>query len=212
MKLNKWNLYFITATIITIAICIIQKSSVILSIISITGVIYSLLVTKNTKYAFIFGMINVANYGYILFTENIYGGFIYNVLYSLPMLVWGYINWGKKSKLKDSGIKKMDMKTKIISSILIFVTICIFGYILNILGSNNYVLDSVSTVLGYTGIYLMTNKYIEQWDIWVICNLANLTLWISLIITDLSNLPVVIMWLIYFINSLYGYITWNKKY
>ena len=212
MKISKFNIYFITVIIITTILCILQNSSVLLSITSITGVIYSLLVTKNTKYAFIFGIINVANYGYILFTENIYGGLIYNVLYSLPMLIWGYINWCKKSKLKNSGIKKMNKKTKIISFILVLIVICACSYTLNMLSSNNYILDSISTILGYVGIYLMTNKYIEQWNVWVICNLVNLILWISLTINDLSNIPVVIMWFIYFINSLYGYITWNKKY
>ena len=212
MKINKWNLYFIFVVVVTIILCLVQKSSFLLSVASISGVIYSLLVTKNTKFAFIFGIINIANYGYILFTENIFGGFIYNVLYSLPMLVWGYINWGKKSKLKDSGIKKMCTITKVILSLLVFVIICILSYILYKFGSDNYVLDSVSTVLGYVAIYLMTNKYIEQWDIWVICNLANLFLWVSLTINDLSNIPVLTMWFIYFINSLYGYITWNKKY
>lgn len=210
--MKKWNIYFILATFITVLLCIMQKSSLLLSISSITGVIYSLLIARNTKYAFIFGIINVATLGYILYIQNIYGGFLYNILYSLPMLIWGYVKWGKISNTKNSGIKKLKKKTKIIGVIILTVIIFIASYILYKLGSNNYILDASASILGYAGIYLMTNKYIEQWDVFVICNLANLGMWASITYYDMTNIPVFVMWLIYTLNSLYGYISWYRKY
>ena len=78
------------------------------------------------------------------------------------------------------------------------------------MGGNQVILDSITSVLGYIGIYLMSNKYIEQWSVWIIANLSNVILWIMLTIENMTNLPVFLMWMIYFINSVYGYLLWRK--
>lgn len=211
MKKNIWNIYFVIACLVVIFGSIYQNSSFILSISSLCGVIYSLLVAKNIKWSLFFGIVNVSTYGFILFEENIYGGFIYNVLYSLPMLLYGFYNWNKASKKKDLGIKKLDFSTKLIGTLFIFLAIYIYSLLLSYFGGENVLLDSVTSVLGYVGIYLLTNKYVEQWNIWIISNLVNTILWITLSFENISNLPLALMWLIYFINSFYGYISWHKK-
>ena len=57
----------------------------------------------------------------------------------------------------------------------------------------------------------MSNKYIEQWSVWMVANLVNTILWAVLTFKDISNLPVFLMWTIYFINSVYGYLLWKRK-
>lgn len=211
MKKNIWKIYFLTACVLIIICSIVQRSTILLTASSLFGVIYSLLVAKNNKYALIFGIINVSTYGYILLTESIYGGFIYNIFYSLPMLAYGLYNWNKASKKNNYGIKQLNKKTKIYVTIIMTLVIFIYCVVLDNLGSSNVVLDSITSVMGYAGIYLLSNKYVEQWDVWIISNLANLIMWITLSINDIANLPVTLMWFIYFINSFYGYVSWNKK-
>lgn len=211
MKKIIWKIYFIIACLVIIIGSIYQGSTLILSISSLCGVIYSLLVAKNVKWSLIFGIINVSSYGFILLDQNIFGGFIYNVLYSLPMLIYGFYNWNKSKDKEDSGIKYLSKEVKIIGTIFLMLAIYIYALVLSYLGGDNVILDSSTSVLGYVGIYLLTNKYVEQWNIWILSNLINLTLWIILTLEDLSNLPLALMWAIYFINSFYGYYLWNKK-
>lgn len=206
-----WKIYFVIACLIVVAGSVYQSSTLILTVASLCGVIYSLLVAKNIKWSLIFGIINVGTYGFILLGENIYGGFIYNVLYSLPMLIYGFFYWSKSNQEKESGIKKLNFNTKLMGSICIVITIIIYACVLNSFGGENILLDSSTSVLGYVGIYLLTNKYVEQWNIWILSNIINVILWVSLSIEDVSNTPLALMWIIYFINSFYGYISWNKK-
>lgn len=211
MKKNIWYIYFIISCLIVLIASISQHATLLMLISTLCGVIYSLLVAKNVKYSLLFGIVNVSTYGYILFTENIYGGFFINIFYSLPMLVYGYYNWNKASKKDDYGIKKLSTKTRERGSIAIVITILIYSIVLKLLGGSNILLDSISSILGYVGIYLLTNRYVEQWNIWIISNLANVVLWIALTIEDISNLSFMIMWIVYFVNSFYGYINWNNK-
>ncbi len=208
----KWKIYFITAIIITLVISIINESTWLLSISSITGVVYTLLVAKNIKWGLLFGIVNVATYGYICIEETLYGGVLYNIGYSLPMLIWGTLNWFRLAKKDNSGVKHFDKKQRITMVIMALLSIVFYAGILTLIQSENIILDSITSVLGYLGIYLLTNKYIEQWYVFTIVNATNLILWIILTVENTLNLPMTIMWLFYLINSIYGIISWNKKY
>lgn len=207
-----WLIYFILSILIVYISSILQKSNILLVISSIFGVIYSLLIAKEKRIAFIFGIINVSTYGYLLFAQKLYGGLIYNILYSLPMLIWGYIKWKKVQNKENSGVKIISNKNRIVLTIVFTLLIMSYSLVLKSIGGYNYILDSITSVLGYLGIYLMSNKYIEQWIVWIICNLANTILWYMLSAGNTNNIPMLMMWIIYLINSIYGYITWRKKY
>lgn len=161
---------------------------------------------------FYFGIINVTIYGYILFTEKIYGGALYNVVYCLPMLIWGYIKWKKVKTEQNSGVKKFSLGNRIFLGTIFSIIIMIYALILNKIGSSNSILDSITTVLGFLAIYLMSNKYIEQWFVWIVVNLAGTILWIILTMQNFGNMPMALMWGVYLVNSIYGYITWNNRY
>lgn len=159
-----------------------------------------------------FGIVNVAIYAYILFTEKIYGGTLYNILYCLPMLVWGFVKWKKVKIEENSGVKIISLKNRMFLGTIFSIIIIIYALILNKIGSSNCILDSITTVFGFLAIYLMSNKYIEQWFVWIVVNLAGTILWTILTIQDFTNMPMVLMWGIYLVNSIYGYISWENKY
>lgn len=167
---------------------------------------------KKKDFHLYFGSINVGIYGYILLTERIYGGALYNIVYCLPMLIWGYIKWKKVKTQENSGVKIISLKNRILLGIVFSIIIIIYALILNKIGSSNCILDSITTVLGFLAIYLMSNKYIEQWFVWAIVNLAGTALWIILTMQSFSNMPMALMWGVYLVNSIYGYITWNNRY
>ena len=70
----------------------------------------------------------------------------------------------------------------------------------------------VTLILGILGMYLMSNKYIDQFYVWIVSDIANIILWINLTIQNSNNLPILLMWVILLINSTYANILWRKKY
>lgn len=217
MKKETWSIYNVVwlafAVAVTITSSFLQEGFNKISTISaVLGVLYTIFVAKNNRISFLFGLGNVSLLGIMLFKSGVYAGAFYNILYSVPMLIWGFINWSKKQNDKNSGIKKIQDDKKGNLVVLIFVAITIYALILKLMNSNEYLLDAATAVLGFVGTYLMTNKYMEQWGVWVISNFLNVALWTSLTLTSINNLPVLVMWIIYLINSIYGYIVWHKKY
>lgn len=206
-----WLLMFILANIIVFMCSLIQKSTILLIISSMAGVSYALLIAKEKRIAFILGAINVSTYGYLLLKQQVYGGVFYNIVYSLPMMIYGYFSWRKEDKKQVSNVKTLSKNVKIVLIIVFTIAIIIYAILLKNLGGNKVILDSITTILGFLGIYLMTNKYFEQWIVWIISNTANLILWALLSIENIQNLPMLIMWSIYLINSVYGHKTWKNK-
>lgn len=205
-----WIIYSAAVLIITLGICIYQKNSIILIATAISGIIYVLLAAKANKYAFAFGAINVLIYGIILINEKIYGGAIYNLIYALPMMMYGYIKYIRDENKEALDINSMKPQKRVwlgVALALIIIAVC---YALYLLKSNLGIMDSITTVLGFAGIYLLSNRYKEQWIVWIIVNATNAIMWTTLTIQNTDKLPMLIMWTVYLINSVYGMIYWNK--
>lgn len=205
-----WYIYSAIVLVVTLGVCIYQRNSLILVITTISGIIYVLLTAKVNKYGLLFGIVNVFLYGIILLNEKIYGGTIYNLAYGLPMMIYGYIKYAKDDKNSDLGIKTIPSKTRVWAIMILIMIIAISSYILSSFNSNLAVIDSITTILGFVGVYLLSNKYREQWIVWIISNLMNAIMWTILTIENIEKLPMLIMWIVYLINSIYGLIYWNK--
>lgn len=204
----KWKIYFLICVITVIICSIIQKNSFFMLISSVCGVIYVLLNAKGIKYSFLFGIVNALTYGVMLITGKMYGSACYNLLYVLPMLIYGYFKVSKEKEFKTNRLDN-NVRTYITG---VFVTLVIgISIILKIFGGSLVILDSISTIGGFLAVFLLSNRYIEQWPVFILVNIAGVITWTILTIENMLNLPMLLTWIIYTINSIYGQITWIKK-
>lgn len=204
----KWKIYFLICVITVIICSIVQKNNFFMLLSSVCGVIYVLFNAKGIKYSFLFGIINALTYGIILVMEKMYGSACYNLLYVLPMLIYGYF---KVSKEKEFKINRLENNVRIYIA-GVFITLVVgIAIILKIFGGNLVVLDSISTIGGFLAVFLLSNRYIEQWPVFILVNIAGVITWSILTFENILNLPMLLTWIIYTINSVYGQITWLRK-
>lgn len=207
-KKNYKETIFISLSIIILLITSILCDVELISIItSICGIIYVFLIGKMKKQAYIFGIINVLLYAYIMYNKNLYLNVIYNALYSAPLMIYGYYNW---SKIKEKKVFELSKIKKLGLYLFTFVMTVIIGLIIIYRNTSIQYFDYITSILGVLGIYLMTKKYKEQWLIWNVCNIANVIFWVILVDGHTNNINILIMWIIYSINSIYGTIKWRK--
>lgn len=202
------NIWLFSATVIVGVASILSSNDLLVVISSICGVIYAISIGYKDKFAYVWGFVNVVLYGIVLLLTKTYAGAFYNLIYSAPMMVYGFFSW--KRMEKKGLIRTLSNRARIIISACLIPAIIGFSFVLEALGGTYVWLDSMTTCIGFVGIFLMTNLYVEQWWAWNISNTANLVLWIVRSTESISNLPLAIMWLIYLINSIYAFIKWNK--
>jgi len=211
---KKWSkfeiIWFIFVTALITLTVTIKSNGVVSNLASIFGVIGTFLIAKQTRLAYIFTTINALLYGWVVYKNGMYGSAIYNFLYNFPMQIYGIIYWTKSANKGDLGIKTVALKTKIISTVILTIIICITMIILDKLGGSYVLWDSIIMVLSYVAVFLMTNKYMEQWLVWIIVNVSGTIMWGMQTIQDLNNLGLLVMWAIFLCNSIYGFINWRK--
>lgn len=94
--------------------------------------------------------------------------------------------------------------------------VSIYNYIDNVfhipfLGA---IFDSSTEVLQIVAQILMLFAYSEQWLFWIATNVITIIMWTAVIISDPTTavwvMPILIMWIGYLVNSVYGYANWIK--
>lgn len=202
-----YNIYFI-ACILMVLLCSMAQGKNILIITTIMcQIIYLLLNARKIRYGFLFAIANITVCGILYIINKNYGSACYNLLFILPMLIYGYY---KIIKDKEFKINILDNNTRIYI-ISVFITLIIgTAIILKIFGGRFVIFDSINIVGSFFAIVLVSLRYIEQWPLLILINLSGVITWGIFTFENIINLPTFIIWIICTINCIYGQLVWNK--
>lgn len=192
----------------------VWQDSIVGIVTSITGMLCVVLVAKGKISNYYFGIVNVALFAYLSYNQGFYGVFMLNAFYFLPMQFVGLWMWRKKStSQKEFDVKVMPMsrKAKTVWGIVTVVAIAVYGYILFLLNGNLPIVDSVTTILQVLAMWFMVKAFKEQWSLWIVVNMVSIGMWLYAFATTGDDVSVLVMWVAYLVNSIYGYVKWNKE-
>lgn len=207
---EKWLL--IVATMVILGLSIYWRDTPLGMVSSLTGVICVILTAKGTRSCYVFGLINIILYVIISYSQKFYGEVMLNALYYLPMQFIGFYMWSKN--LTENGFvkaKRLNIKQQLFVYILSAISIFIYGYILKQLGGKLPYIDSMSTVLSVTAMYLSIKRYAEQWVMWIVVDIVSIIMWAIALTQGSTDMATMLMWTIYLVNAVYGLIKWEKE-
>lgn len=179
---------------------------------SITGIVCVILVTEGRASNYFFGLINAVVYLIMALQSGFYGEVI-TTLYFLVSQPIGLYLWlssfaNHEEKHEETfQAKRLDFKGWIKYLAITAVMWLGMGFAYQSIGSNRPFRDSVTDGTNGVGQLLMNNLYAEQWIFWIATNIFSIYLWWG----SGGNLQIVVMYLVYTINSLYGWYKWNQS-
>ena len=214
---SDWDLYekawLFIFTILIIGLSVYWKDKAIGIITSLTGIWCVILIAKGKIANYYFGIINVLGYAYIAFGQHYFGEVMLNMFYFLPMQFIGIYLWRKRrlSKSKDD-VKVIYMSNfqRIIWLIITIMATILYGFVLKRLGGNLPFIDSSSTVMSVIAMILMIFAFVEQWILWILVDIVTIIMWYVAMQKGGNDIAVLIMWVAYLINAIYGLINWIK--
>lgn len=178
---------------------------------TIVGIIYLWLEYKASIYLWIAGIIMPAIYLYIYYNAGLYADFGINVYYLL-IAIYGWLAWqynfslfGKKEKnAQELPIahtpQKMWGKLLLLSAILwLSITIILDRFT----DSNVALYDAFTTAISIIGMYMLARKYVEQWWVWIVVDIASSGLYIYKELYFTAAL-----YAVYAIIAIFGYRKW----
>ena len=192
---------------------IIVKDNIIAVISAVCGIMYSSIAGKGKLSCYFFGLAGSFCYSYLSFKNALWGNLILYACYYIPMQITGIFAWKKHLKKESQEIEKIQLTNKqrlkifSVASIICLATI----FVLKITGDKSPVFDGITTILSIFGMYFTVKRYLEQWVVWIIVNGLSSIMWLKVVLSGANTWSTFIMWVVYFILSIYFYRTWKKE-
>lgn len=158
-----------------------------------------LLQSRANRFAYLVGGLNCINYGIInIFVFKLYASAASNLLFSLPLQLFTFWSWNKRS-YKQS-VKFRSLRPRHWCILLSVITVGFVGvhFLLNLAGSNHSLLDNILTVVGLAVSILSLLSFREYSWFMLITGSLNLVLYIILATEDIAQ----ITYTIYAIHSM----------
>ena len=203
--------YTILAFIVINAIFNGDSLSAVIS--AICGISYTFFAGKGKPYCYIFGIIGSFFYGIISWQSAVWGNLFLYVFYYIPMQITGFFKWNNNLKNDKSSIVKININLRELVILLIFSVLGIIAtrFVLGYFGDSHPILDSITTILSVSAMYLTVRRAIEQWLFWITVNALSLIMWINLALSGAKVWSTVIMWSVYLFLGIYFYFEWKRE-
>jgi nicotinamide mononucleotide transporter PnuC len=152
-------------------------------------------------------------YGIISFTFSYYGEMITYLGMTMPMAVFALISWlrnpykDNKAEVKVNSISKTE---QIIMWILTVIVTIIFYFILDYFGTKNIIPSTVSVTTSFIAAYLTFRRSPYFALAYAANDIVLIILWVSASIIDLRYISVVVCFVTFLFNDIYGFVSWQK--
>jgi|SRR5690554_328074 nicotinamide mononucleotide transporter len=173
---------------------------------AVVGLLYLFLEYRASKWLWPVGVLMPVFYIWIFFQSKFYADMGINVYYFFAS-IYGWIRWNR-DKNEGTGLPITHTPKRFILPLTV-IGLALFGGILLILTryTDSVVApgDSLTTALSILGMWMLAQKYVEQWWLWFVVNLIScgLYVWKGLY-------PTAALFAIYAVISVFGYYKWKQ--
>lgn len=183
--------------------------TIIASLIGVTALIF---VAKGYVLGQILTVIFAVFYGIISFLFTYYGEMITYLFMTAPIAVMSIISW-VKNPYEDTSEVKVNRVTKIqiitMLALAVIVT-AIFYFFLKAINNANLLVSTISITTSFVASYLTFLRSPYYAVGYALNDIVLIILWILATLEDISYFPMVICFVMFLANDIYGYYNWTR--
>ena len=180
------------------------------SLIGVTSLIFN---AKGNPFGQLLMIVFSLLYGIISYTFSYYGEMITYLGMTMPMAIFALISWlrnpfnGNKAEVKVNSITKKE--TIWMWLLTGFVTV-LFYFILEQFNTANIIPSTLSVTTSFLAVYLTFRRSAYFAIAYAANDIILIVLWSLASLQDARYVSVVVCFLAFFANDIYGYISWKK--
>lgn len=205
---------WVSSTLMILLSFVISQDSGILGLVSsLIGVTALILCAKGNPLGQVFMIVFCCMYTYISYTFSYYGEMITYACMSLPMAVFSLVSWlrhpfkGNKAEVKVNQVKGKEYAFLVVLDITVTVA---FYFILRYFDTANLLFSTLSITTSFGAAYL-TMRRSPYYALWYVANdIVLIVLWTLAAMKDISYISVIICFVAFLANDVYGFISWRK--
>lgn len=215
MRFSKFEigLWVSSVVLIVASFVVFDRSNYFNLIASLIGATSLIFCAKGNPFGQILMIIFCAMYGIISYTFRYYGELITYVFMTGPMAVLSLISWlkhpykGNKSQVEVNRISKKDA---ILTFIYALIVTAVFYFILKYFNTENLFFSTVSITTSFIAVFLTYKRSPYFALAYMLNDIVLIILWTLATLKDPSYISVIICFIVFLANDIYGFISWRK--
>lgn len=207
------TLWCTSVAFIIVSFFLFDRSSFLTLAASLIGVTSLIFNAKGNPFGQFLAVIFSILYGIISFTFSYYGEMITYLGMTAPMAVFALISWlrnpynGNKSEVK---VNRLSAKELIFLIVLTAIVTYLFYYILAAFDTANLIPSTLSVTTSFLAVYLTFRRSAFYAIGYAANDIVLIILWTMAALSDRSYLSVVICFVMFLANDIYGFINWSQ--
>lgn len=216
--------FFKNLTKFEIALWIISVAVIVLSFLftpikdylaltaSLIGVTSLIFLAKGNVIGQILVIIFSLLYGIISFFLSYYGEMLTYLCMTAPMAVAAMISWFKHPYKNATEVKVGSLNGKKIILLILFTVIVtvVFYFVLRTLNTANLIVSTISVATSFAAVYLTFLRSPFYAVAYALNDVVLIVLWILASVINIANISMVMCFVMFFLNDLYGFYNWQK--
>lgn len=207
-------LWGISVTLIAASFFIYDRENYLTLAASLIGVTSLIFCAKGNPFGQFLMVVFSVLYGIISFTFAYYGEMITYVGMTAPMAVFAFVSWlrnpykGNKAEVKVNrlGGKEMVFLTGLTAAVTV-----VFYFILAAFHTANILPSTLSVATSFLAVYLTFRRSAFYAIAYAANDVVLIVLWALASFSDKSYVSVVICFVMFFANDMYGFISWTNR-
>ena len=202
-----------SVVLIIASFCIFDRESYLTLVASLVGATSLIFIAKGNPIGQVLMIVFGILYGIISYSFAYYGEMVTFIGMTVPMAVISLVTWlrnpynGNRSEVKVNRIKPKEILFMFLLSAAVTF---IFYFVLKYFNTANLIPSTISITTSFVGVYL-TLRRSPYFALAFVANDAILIiLWVMATVKDISYLSVIVCFIMFLFNDLYGFYNWLR--
>ena len=199
--------------VIILSFCLFDRTNYMTLCASLIGVTSLIFNAKGNPFGQFLMVIFSMLYGMISYTFSYYGEMVTYLAMTMPMAIFALISWlknpynGNRAEVKVNNIGKRESVCMWLGTLVITI---LFYYILGYLNTANIIPSTVSVTTSFLAVYLTFRRSPYFALAYAANDIVLIVLWILASVFDIRYISVVVCFLAFLVNDIYGFVSWRK--
>lgn len=200
-------------TLIIISFCMFDRENYLTLSASLIGVTSLIFNAKGNPFGQLLMMVFSLLYGIISYSFSYYGEMVTYLGMTMPMAVFAVVSWirnpyeGNHAEVK---VNRISGKELVFMWILAAVVTILFYFVLTYFNTANIVPSTLSVTTSFIAVYLTFRRDPRFAIAYASNDIVLIVLWVLASVEDLRYISVVVCFVAFLVNDIYGFVNWRK--
>ena len=209
----EWCLWLVSMVVVTASFLLAPERDVLSLCASLVGVTALIFVAKGYVFGQILIIVFSVMYGVISFYFRYYGEMITYLGMTGPMALFALISWlrnpykGNHAEVAVNRIGKWEYSGMYVATALVTLG---FYFILAHFNTANIIPSTLSVATSFIAVYLTFRRSPYFALAYAANDVVLIVMWTMAAVEDVSYLSVIICFVMFLVNDLYGFVSWKR--